>query len=53
MVSVDTTSVDAPAANMTTYSINHEATIDLDSTNAFEGKKESCCSWEFQMLNES
>lgn len=22
---------------LTTYSINHEATIDLDSTNAFEG----------------
>jgi len=30
---------------LTTYSINHEATIDLDSTNAFEGMFASGGPW--------
>lgn len=36
MVIIDTSFQDAPA-HMTTLSINHEATVDLDSTNSFEG----------------
>ena len=52
MFTIDTSVPDSSVHHMTTLSINHEAAIDLDSTNAFEGKSlPKMAKWHIALLS--